>query len=339
MRSYLAYWLARHPKRRPDAGKPMSINTIRGYQRHIDKLCSVVGDAPLTKLTARDLDAAYDQLLASGGFAKKADENGHRSPRPLEARTVLHIHRCVSTALAQAVKWSILPDNPATRATPPQPGKSKARALTLDERNRILEAARKARYPGLDVVVSLLGLTGLRRSELLALSWSDLDLDTPPGWLTVRRTVAVDDTGKVVLRSYAKTEGSVRTIPLSTGLLGLLRRHKAFIAGQAMAFGADYQREPMLVFPEAGGFAMHPEAMSSKLRSLMRTAGVKGVQPTHGHRHSMATHMLAAGADLKTVSTRLGHSSTQITHDLYVHVLDEKATAAAEALEKAFGGE
>ena len=210
--------------------------------------------------------------------------------------------------------------------------------MTRDERARVLEAARKARYPGLDVVISMLSLCGLRRGELLALAWTDIDLDSRPharpahdhrGWWD----------GNVIIREQTKTgccsstchPRPDRPAPPPQGVQ---------TAKQAMGVRHRLnRRDPFLCFPEVGGHPMRPHRMTSLLRSLMRSAGVKGVQPVHGHRHSMASHMLAEGVDLKVVSKRLGHSSTPaITHDLYTHVVEDKDREAVELLEKVFEG-
>ena len=185
--------------------------------------------------------------------------------------------------LRQAVKWDLLPDAPTAKATPPQPEKSPAVAMTKAEFTAVRGSARKASYPGLDALVDMLGLTGLRRSEVLGLAVDDIDFATGEA-LVQRAVLAVrSPSNEVVVREKTKTTSSRRVVTIPAVLLDRLRRHKAFIAEQAMAFGTDYHREPMLLFPEVGGRPMDPDALTSKLRSLMRSAGIrkKGLQPVH----------------------------------------------------------
>jgi integrase len=77
---------------------------------------------------------------------------------------------------------------------------------------------------------------------------------------------------------------------------------------------------------------MRPNTLTTRLRALLKAAGVVGAQPAHCFRHSMATNALAAGVDLKTVSARMGHSRTSTTLDLYIHSDQERDRAAAATL-------
>ena len=324
-RSYMDHWL----DQMEDRGEH-SVTTLMGYRRNAAMLCRYFGEVPLVKLRALDLDIAYSALLSGGGKAR----DGSGEARPLKARTVHHIHRCAHTALRQAIKWRFLAHNPATDATPPQPQKSKARSLTKDERARVLQAARKASYPNLDILLATLAMTGLRRSEVLGLAWDCVDLDA--GVIEVRRTVITGPNNTAIVREETKTETSKRKIPIAPELVELLRRQRVFISEQLLVWGKDYAREPLFVFPEAGGHVMKPDTLTTRLRSVNRSAGVKGAQPVHGHRHTAATVMLAKGADIKTVSVQLGHSTPAITMALYVHEEDERSRAAAALLGNVF---
>jgi integrase len=331
VKEFLSQWLATLRQRGEH-----SPTTLTGYARNIDLLCREVGHIALAKLTPYQLDQAYAELLKRGGKSKRPNKDGSRSPVPLSARTVHSVHRCVHTAFEQARKWKLIPENPARDATPPSPLPSPARAMSDDEMLRVWQAAQKAQaenkiYPGIDCVVLLLILTGLRRSEVLGLTWDAIDLDA--GRITVKRTLIVDEDGKPLLRTEkAKSANSLRPMTIPAILVDRLRAHWTFTAEQMLAWGADYRRDPLLVFPEAGGGMPNPSTWTIRLRQIMRQARVKGVQPAHGYRHSAATAMIAAGIDIKTVQTRLGHSTPAITMALYVHPEETRDKAAAEAL-------
>ena len=111
----------------------------------------------------------YSALLEKGGVTQKKNEDGTRNARPLAGRSVHHVHAVFRPRFRQAVKWNLLPDAPTAKATPPQPEKSPAMAMTRAEFTAVRGFARRASYPGLDVLVDMLGLTGLRRSEVLGL--------------------------------------------------------------------------------------------------------------------------------------------------------------------------
>jgi integrase len=312
----------------------LSPETIDGYRLHLDNLARFIGHVPLAKLGPHHLDEAYGTLLERGGKSRKREGGEAR----LSGRTVLHIHRVAHNCLEQARKWKLIAENPARDAKPPKPGKSNVRAMTDDEATRVMAAAMAAEakgklYPGIDAVVMLLQSTGIRRSELLGLKWSAVDL--VGGTIKIERAVINDLDGNPIIRETAKTKTSLRTINIPATVVERLRRHKLFIAEQRLAWGRDYRTDLDLVFPVAGGGIMAPMQMTTRLRQILRQAKVKGIQPTHGHRHTMATALIMnEGKDIKTVQNRLGHSTPAITMALYTHVSDEHDRAASDAMDE-----
>jgi integrase len=178
-------------------------------------------------------------------------------------------------------------------------------------------------------VVSLLLVTGLRRSELLGLAWDCVDLDA--GTITIRRVV-IEVEREPVLREQPKSDAGWRTIGISGAVADLMRTQKAYVSESALAWGKGYSRDPWFCFPGWGGQPMAPMSMTMRLRKIMRQAGVTGIQPVHGWRHTSATLLIDAGENIKTVQARLGHSTPAITMALYVHPVDERDRAAAERL-------
>ena len=305
-----------------------SPSTLANYRRHIGLVVRHIGTIPLEKLSAADLDRAYVTLLKSGGTKRSGPRSAEtRTPCPLKPRTVLHVHRMLHTALEQARKWQLIFENPARDATAPSPGKTAVRAFTEDEVKRLLAAAADDRE--MTVVVSLLLVTGLRRSELLGLAWDCVDLDG--GTITVRRALLEVDYAPV-LREQPKSDAGWRTIGISGAVAELMRAQKTYVFETALAWGKGYTRDPFYCFPGWGGQPMLPIKMTTRLRQIMRQARVAGTQPTHGWRHTSATLLIGAGENLKTVQTRLGHSTPAITMALYVHPVDEHDRAAAERL-------
>ncbi len=141
-----------------------SPTTLAAYREHANRVCKLIGHIALERLTPADFDACYGALLRQGGVAKKANPDGSRDPRPLSPRSVLHCHRVMHCAMEQARKWRLLGENPVKDATPPTPGRATPKAFTEGEVARLLEAAgNRENY----VVLSVLLVTGIRRSELL----------------------------------------------------------------------------------------------------------------------------------------------------------------------------
>ena len=314
---YLRAWLAHHRER-----GDLAPTTLRGYERNAALAARHCGHVLLEKLTARDLDALYAKLLTHGSQPKGP-------PRPLSRQSVMHVHRLLHGALRQAVKWRLIAHNPAADATPPNVPHKQARGFTTEEIARLLAAAEGDAE--LHCILALLLVSGLRRSELLGLTLEAEALDLEAGTLSVTRTVT-EIGSKVIVREITKTKLSRRTLSVPAAVVLLLRAQKARVLEQALAWGSEYAPGPRFLFPVNGGAPMRPFSLTERLARLMRRAGIKGVQPTHGWRHACATLMIAGGADVKTTQSRLGHSSPLITLALYVDKIDERDRAAGEAL-------
>lgn len=297
--------------------------TLHSYARNADIAAHHIGEMPLEKVTPLDLDRLYATLLAKGGTPR---QDG-KPPRPLSKQSALHVHRFLHTALKQAVRWRLIATNPAADATPPSVPFKQARGYTKDEIARLMAAAQGD--PEAYCAMAILLTTGLRRSELLGLALDAIDLDE--GLLSVRRVV-VEVRSTAILRDVPKSKTSRRTMSLPPAVVTLIRQQKARVLEQALAWGEEYSREPMFLFPGLAGVPMLPQSMTLRLRQFRRQAKIEGVAPTHGWRHSAATLLIADGADVKTTQSRLGHSTPVITLRLYADKVDERDRAAGDTL-------
>lgn len=315
------------------AGQNRAPATLRTYTQSLRKLTPLIGHIKLRRLTTADLDRAYAHLLLFGGVSKRKPKvPGKPETKPLKPSSVIFCHRAAHTALAQARRWKWLIVNPAEDATPPTSLRSSARNLADDEIRRLLAVAgdpevQAAVYDHIDLLVSTLMITGARRSEIAPLAFDQLD--TERNEILITRTVSCGPDNVPVLRQVAKTKKSLRRIKVPAAFMARLVRHRATIIEQALKWGPGYQREPLLLFPTFGGEMMPPDRITQLMRRVMHRAKVKGAQPCHSWRHSCASDLLAAGLDAVTVAARLGHSSPRVTLEIYGHVKDERAEAAA----------
>ena len=312
---YLTRWMATLQ----DRGEH-SPTTLEGYTRCIAMAQPWVGDIPLSRLSAADLDHAYGELRKRGGRTRDGKQT-----RPLTARTVLNVHRCLHTALEQARKWKLIAENPARDARAPSPLRSRARAFTADEVRRLLEVA--AADPTTYCMVATLLTCGLRRSELIGLAFDVINFEA--GTLEVRR-VGVEVGHRAVIRARAKTESSARKLKIPPALVALLKGQLVRVQKMMLEWGREYQREPLLVFPGLAGVPMLPQSVTDRMRALLRRAKITGAQPCHAWRHTAATLLLDSGQNVKTAQARLGHSTPAITLALYVHPVEERDAEAAE---------
>jgi integrase len=172
--------------------------------------------------------------------------------------------------------------------------------------------------------------TGMRRGEILALRWSDLEADLSVAY--VQRSV--HPTREGLAYELPKTKRSRRAVMLPEYLRLMLRAQRESQGSRRELSGLDVQHD--LVVDDADGGPMHPDALSGGWRRTLRLAGLPPVR-FHDLRHAHATLMLHQGIHPKIVSERLGHSSIGITLDTYSHVLPSMQAEAAKAVDEIFG--
>jgi integrase len=292
-----------------------------------------IGDVPLQKLAARDLDRLYETLRARGG----------RGGQPLRGKSVRNTHALLSKALGDAVRRGHLTANPAAAVDPPGRDDSVERAAwSRDEVREFLDVAADDR---LHAIWRLVLSTGMRRGELLGLRWPDVDETT----ITVARQVLLRPDGRdLYVRETTKTR-RVRRARVDDSVAAALRSWKVEQATERLAFGPAWRTdgghrlatEGAWVVTEPNGYIVEPDTLRARFQRLARDAGVP-VIPLHGARHTYAELALSAGVRLDVVSRQLGHSSISTTAGNYLHDNDEAAAEAAvrigEILVSAKGG-
>lgn len=247
--------------------------------------------------------------------------------RAIAARTRLHVHRVLSAALAQAVRWQLIGRNVCQAVDPPHAERAGFRALGPDEVHALLDVAEAEDSVFGDAVV-LAVHTGLRQGEILGLRWRDVDLEV--GRLTVAQALQYLS-GHGLSERQPKTDRSRRTIPLGETALRALARLRRRQAEQRLSLGPAY-KDSGLVVTTAVGTALDPNNLRRAFRRIVAAAAV-GPMRFHDLRHTHATLLLARGVHPKVVAERLGHASIGITMDLYSHVLPGLQEEAARDLD------
>ena len=177
---------------------------------------------------------------------------------------------------------------------------------------------------------------GLRLGELLALTWSDIDLEGPKPRLTVQHALKRISGAGLVLED-TKTRTSRRTVYLPSSAAAALKAHRARQGVERLHAGSAWEPLPLgvdLVFRTEFGTAIDPANFRHYTYSVTQGAGLGKWSP-HELRHSAASLLIGQGVDLKVVSETLGHSSIRITADVYGHLLEPAREEAAEAMERA----
>jgi integrase len=303
---YLHEWLA-HTRGR------VRPRTYFGYDVLIrTRAIPALGSIPLTDLTALQVQGLYSGLLAEG---------------KLSAGTVLNLHLVITQALGQAVRWGLLPVNPASGAQPPRPRRPEPQVVDEALLPRLLDAVRGTNVE-LPAVIAV--STGMRRGEILALRWSDLSKDLTVAH--VRRAVQV--AGRDLLFLEPKTRRSRRAVALPQFLRPYLEHQREDQASRRARLGQRWVDLDLLV-DKGDGSLLHPDTCSSGWRRILRNHGLPRIR-FHDLRHAHATFMLLKGVHPKVVSERLGHASVGITLDIYSHVLPSMQEQAAAAFDELF---
>lgn len=298
---WLDHWLA------VIAGPSLRPRTREQYAWAIERARPHLGGVPLARLAPEHLEACYAALLADG----------------LSPASVLIVHRRLRTALTVAEQRRRIGRSPAELVKPPPVPHREMAALERPEVLKVLDAAaadpRGARW--------LFGLAmGARSGEVLGLTWDRLDLDAG----TVTLTRQLQRAGGAWALVDVKSAKGRRVLPLPDGLLPVLRAHRAGQLQQRLAMGERWVGSDLgeLVFPTATGQPMHRSVDRKGWLRVLDAAKVRRVR-VHDGRHTAATLMLEQGVPLKVVSGWLGHASTQLTSQVYMHVTADLERDAA----------
>jgi len=280
--------------------------TAEGYESIVHcHLIPSLGQIPLTQLKPEHLQHVYSDKLAA----------------ELSHRTVRYIHVTLHKALQDAVRLGIIVRNPADAVKPPKVQRHEMHTMNESDIHIFLEFAKSTPYYALFYLVLF---TGMRRSELLALRWSDIDLILCQ--LSVTRALHQLRDGSLIFRQ-PKTAKGCRLISLSPSTAIVLRQHREQQEKTRQVLGLTLT-DDYLVFCKVDGKPLLPNTVSHAWTKLARRTGLKGIR-LHDARHTHASLMLKQGVHPKIVQERLGHASIQITLDTYSHVAPGLQQAAA----------
>jgi integrase len=296
----------------------LSPRTAEGYESIIHRqLIPSLGNVLLTQLKPEHLQQYYSQKLSGG---RCDGRNG-----ALSQTTVSHHHACLHRALKMALKWGLISRNPADATTPPRPQHFVMQTMNEDNLQTFLEAIKKTPYY---VLFYLALFTGMRRSELLALRWGDVDLLLSQVYVT--RSLHHLRTGEIVFRA-PKTATGRRMVSLSPSVTLLLQEYKDKQLAQRAILGIPLKDDD-LVFSDLNGKPLLPDTVSHAWVKLMKRTGLEGIR-FHDARHTHASLMLKQGVHPKVVQERLGHATISTTLDLYSHVAPGLQQLAAEGFD------
>lgn len=302
---YMTRWLE-------DSAKgDLAPRTYHNYRLQIRKHISpTIGRLKLSKLTAAHVQSLYAAKLREG----------------LKPASVRYIHAVLHRGLEQAVRFSLIPFNPAARVDPPKVRQEEITPLDSEQARVFLEAAKDDKFDALYV----LSLTvGLRMGEALGLKWSDINLDA--NTLRVNRQLhRIRDGGGLVFSE--PKNASRRTIDLPQRAVEALRNHRKRQAEEQLRAGAVWANND-LVFPTTIGSPLDAQNVVNRhFKPLLKRSGLPNIR-WHDLRHTAATLLLSRGTHPKLVQHLLGHASITMTLDRYSHWIPSMGRATASAMD------
>lgn len=310
--------------------------TVAGYRRQFDRhVLPRIGDLTLDAITTTTLNNLYKQMQTE---APPSVDGRWSDPKPLGANSVLKIATTIGALLDAAVSDKHILDNPAKSDGIRKPSKqavtAQASEMTVWNQEQMTafltwlrETRRDPDYP----LWKLYAASGARRSEVLALRWSDLNLKT--GKVYIRRTLDTARPGE----TKPPKNGKARDFTVSTSTVTVLKDWRRLLAARDL----NLVRGDAWVFPMPDQWERHRNPNSTSEMFTFRVAkaqdnlGSDALPTIHLHevRHSAATILIANGTDPKTVAERLGHESVRITLDIYTHVTKQSDDRAAALLD------
>lgn len=291
--AFLARWLDE------TASRTLRPRTLESYRVIVQKhIAPAVGHIDLVDLTPLDVQAMLNGI--------------DRSPQ-----TVAHARKVLSASLQQALRWGLVERNVARLVPAPRVTRRELHPLSAAEARAFLKATRaRPQWP----LYVLALTTGMRRGELLALQWRDIDLTR--GTVTVTATLRQLSRYQFV-REEPKTDRSRRTLPLSRLAVSALREHPA--------------TSTLFVFSRPDGRPWPPAEVTRRFQADLAASGLRH-QRFHDLRHAAAALMLdRSGGDLRMVQSVLGHSTIQTTIDVYGGLAEDARRRSAAIMDKALG--
>jgi integrase len=223
-----------------------------------------IGEVRLQRLRPANLAELYAKLVREGG----------KGGRALSARSVGHVHRVLHKAFVVAVQWSLINQNPAELVKPPPAPNTEVEILTEDEVSAVLKGIRgRSIYP----IVAVALASGMRRSEILALTWADVDLEAAK----IRVEHAVEQTKGSLRLKGPKTRHGRRVIALPTSVIPILRTHRVNQQTYRLSLGMGKLPPEALLFPGNSGGLRRPDGVSLLWRRAVSSLGLPQASSSH----------------------------------------------------------
>lgn len=309
VQKYMAEYIERRQR-----GGTVEASTISGYRKTSKMISKYIGECRMMKVTVSDVEKLMSRM-----------RDDSYSPRTC-GKALRFLRMVFKDALAR----DVVKKNPCDFVRPPKNSKTEINVLDFEERVRMLDLAHQAPNSHLSLAVELALATGMRRSEICALRWSDVDDD---GVIHVRRSLG-EDGGTYYLKD-AKSASSMRDVPLAASTFDSLTACKDELLGIASELGVSLSDSYVIAKKGISSEPFNPTILSKEFSTFSQMNGFNCT--FHDLRHTFATYAIAAGIDVATVASYLGHANISITLNTYATVDPDAKRTAAATIEKVIG--
>lgn len=250
---------------------------------------------------------------------KRVLTKGKNKGKTVSKNTINHYHHNIHKALADAVKLGIITYNPDDMTIVDSPDDYTA---TYYNENEAMEILEKVKGHPLEIVITIAICYGLRRSEILGLSW-DKSIDFTTNTIIIQHKVTqatIDNKRVVVKKNKMKNKSSFRSLPLIPLVKDLLKKEKLKQDKNKLLFGNTYKNKDNYICVKEDGDLMKPDTVTNQVSKFLNSIGIAKQATLHSLRHSCASILLANGVSMKEIQEWLGHSSYQVTANRYCHL-------------------
>lgn len=287
---------------------------------HINSIYNIFKGVPVSEETVKKVCKVLDLDF----------DDDFETSRPLTGlsnKTINHHHRLISSILNQAVFWQVITSNVAARVKPPKVERKEAKYLDEKQTAKLLKLL-EDESPIHQTMIKMFIYSGLRRGELCALEWKDIDFEN--NLISVCRSSQYIP-GKGIFTKETKTVTSDRTIKLPLQAFEMLKEYKKVQMEDQLKAGDKWVKNDR-IFTQWNGEPIHPDSITGWFREFIQRTDLPKVS-IHSLRHTNITLLIAAGVPLRTVSYRAGHAQTSTTANIYSHAIRTADEMAADVLD------
>lgn len=276
-----------------------------------DVINKVIGHIKLQDLKVKILEDFYKEIRQKTAYSDK---------------TIQHFYTIINTALKKAIIWGYITNNPNSFIEKPRVRKKEIQCYSPEEVEKLLEVLQNESLKYQAIIYLALD-SGIRRGELMGLTWNDIDFDKR----TLKINKSVQYTKELgIFEKSTKTETSDRIIYISEKTLSVLKLYRKEQHENKLKLGSKWEHSKRIFTTNTGG-DMHPDTPSQILEKVIKKYNLKRIS-FHGLRHTSISLQISSGIQTQIISKRAGHSSISTTHSIYSHFFDNEFKEVANKM-------